>query len=176
MGLKLLYVLASNVTIGKMIKFNIIYVQIYSDGDKFMFNINKGLFACALSGLILLSGTAFAQDEPLATFTEAQVERGLIEYRASCMDCHGPNLDDGEFGGPPLKGMSFRGKFFDQPVDTLFYFTQSTMPQDRPGRLSEQTYADLIAYILSHNGMVPGDVELPADPEALGELYAVQPQ
>ena len=37
------------------------------------------------------------------------------------------------------------------------------MPPDRPGRLSDQTYTDLIAFLLSNNGYAPGSRELPSD-------------
>ena len=41
------------------------------------------------------------------------------------------------------------------------------MPQDRPGRLGDETYADILAYILQENGTDAGSSELPSDPEAL---------
>ena len=41
------------------------------------------------------------------------------------------------------------------------------MPPDRPGGLTDQNYADLIAYILSQNGYAANGKELPADPGAL---------
>jgi hypothetical protein len=44
------------------------------------------------------------------------------------------------------------------------------MPPDRPGGLTDQNYADLIAYILSNNGYMPGDKELPADPNVLQNM------
>ena len=118
------------------------------------------------------TSVAVAQPEALETvqFTAEQVARGEREYNRSCLDCHGANLDDGEFGGPPLRGTNFREKWFDLTADALFDFASYTMPPDRPGRLSAQVYADLTAFILSHNGLEPSEVELPADSEALSEL------
>ena len=43
---------------------------------------------------------------------------------------------------------------------------QATMPPDRPGQLSDQTYVDLTAFLLSQNGYAAGNGELPADLEA----------
>ena len=43
---------------------------------------------------------------------------------------------------------------------------KAKMPPDRPGQLNDETYADMIAYILDENGYKPGDKELPADPNA----------
>ncbi len=102
-----------------------------------------------------------AQSAP--SFTSEQAERGHAAYAHNCLDCHGSNLDNGEFGGPPLKGLSF-GRHWDAAnVAALFGFMKAKMPPDRPGQLNDETYADLIAYILSENGFKPGDKELPAD-------------
>lgn len=115
---------------------------------------------------------ATAQDDTLAqvSFTAAQVDRGRTEYRQSCLDCHGAQLDDGEFGGAPLKGNSFREKWFGMTADALYGYISTAMPPDRPGRLNPQTYADLTAYILSANGIQAGTTELPTDLEALAGL------
>src|SRR5437879_39679 len=100
------------------------------------------------------------------TFTAEQAERGQAAYRNSCQDCHGTTLDNGEFGGPPLKGGYFRGHWGGNSVSALYGFMSMTMPPDRPGRLTPQTYADLTAFILSNNGYAPGGKEFPADFDA----------
>jgi mono/diheme cytochrome c family protein len=109
---------------------------------------------------------ASAQDEHPVSFTAAQVDQGQANYRQNCQDCHGSSLDNGEFGGPPLKGAYFRGHWGSANVSVLYGFLSATMPPDRPGALSPQTYASLIAFILSNNGYAPGDKELPVDPDA----------
>jgi mono/diheme cytochrome c family protein len=106
------------------------------------------------------AGTA-AQAAP--SFTEEQAERGHAAYAHNCLDCHGSNLDNGEFGGPPLKGLSFARHWDAANVAALFSFMKAKMPPDRPGLLNDETYADMIAYILSENGYKPDDKELPAD-------------
>ena len=55
----------------------------------------------------LLTSTAFAQSEG-PSFTAEQVDRGRAAYNQNCQDCHGTTLDNGEFGGAPLKGSYFR--------------------------------------------------------------------
>jgi mono/diheme cytochrome c family protein len=104
------------------------------------------------------------------TFTADQVDRGRQTYTKNCADCHGANLDDGEFGGAPLKGTEFTQKYFGITADALYGFMQSAMPPDRPGALSAQEYADLTAYVLSVNGMQAGGAELPADVDKLSKL------
>ena len=100
------------------------------------------------------------------TFTEAQATEGQATYAKNCADCHGSTLDNGEFGGAPLRGLWFRNKWGNGSVASLYAFTKAKMPPDRPGALSDKVYADLVAYILSVNGYKPGNQELPADPKA----------
>jgi mono/diheme cytochrome c family protein len=97
------------------------------------------------------------------SFTQEQADRGGAEYAHNCLDCHGSRLDNGEFGGPPLKGSSFARHWDAANVAALFSFMKAKMPPDRPGQLNDETYADLIAYILGENGFAPGDKELPPD-------------
>ena len=121
-------------------------------------------FAVALlCGAVAVS----AQERPATpAFTAAQAERGQATYRQSCQDCHGSTLDNGEFGGPPLKGGYFRTRWGSGNVAVLYGYVSLTMPPDRPGALTPQTYADLVAYILSNNGYAAGDKELPPDQNA----------
>ena len=107
---------------------------------------------------------AAAQSGPL--FTEAQVDRGRALYQKNCQDCHGTQLDNGEFGGAPLKGSYFRQHWGSGEVAGLFGYVSALMPPDRPGQLSPQSYADLTAFLLSSNGYAAGGEELTADPDA----------
>jgi mono/diheme cytochrome c family protein len=109
------------------------------------------------------TSTAFAQAAEGPTFTAEQVERGREAYTHNCQDCHGSTLDNGEFGGPPLKGGYFRNHWGAGSVADLTGYAKALMPPDRPGRLSEQTYTDLVAFLLSSNGYEPGRTELPSD-------------
>ena len=101
--------------------------------------------------------------QSLPSFTAAQAERGYQAYAHNCLDCHGSNLDNGEFGGPPLKGLSFARHWEAGNVAALSGFMKAKMPLDRPGELNDETYADLIAYILEQNGYKSSDTELSAD-------------
>jgi mono/diheme cytochrome c family protein len=105
-----------------------------------------------------------------ATFTQAQANRGATSYTQNCATCHGPNLNDGEFGGAPIAGTEFKQKYFGLTADALFGFISSAMPPDRPGQLTAQEYADLTAYILSRNGVQPGTTELPTSLDTLATL------
>ncbi len=97
-------------------------------------------------------------------FTEEQADRGHQAYRRGCQDCHGANLNDGEFGGAPLTGQYFSRHWAIGSVAALYGYMSSKMPPDRPGKLNPQTYADLTAFLLTKNGYQPGQTELPPDP------------
>ena len=113
------------------------------------------------------SGDAAAQGEPvLRAYTVDQAEQGRIAYLENCASCHGEHMDDGEFA-LPLKGVDFRERWRSKPLEEMFTLTRATMPQDRPGRLEDETYAQLLAYILQENGSEPGEDALPTDPDAL---------
>jgi S-disulfanyl-L-cysteine oxidoreductase SoxD len=109
------------------------------------------------------ASTAFAQSAEGPSFTAEQVERGRAAYNQNCQDCHGSTLDNGEFGGPPLKGGYFRNHWGAGSVADLTGYAKALMPPDRPGRLSDQTYTDLVAFLLSNNGYAPGSRELASD-------------
>ena len=99
-------------------------------------------------------------------FTEEQVGRGKVVYQRNCQDCHGTTLDNGEFGGAPLKGSYFRQHWGSGDVAGLFGYVNTLMPPDRPGELSPQSYVDVTAFLLSSNGYAAGSEELTADPGA----------
>ena len=108
-----------------------------------------------------------AQSSPTPlSFTTAQADAGQVAYVEQCATCHGDSMDDGEFA-PPLKGGDFREQWRSQSPEALYTLTRSTMPQDRPGALTDETYVSLVAYILQENGSAPGTLELPADAAAL---------
>ena len=111
---------------------------------------------------------AQSQPTPLS-YTEEQASEGGSAYLEYCSTCHGEHMDDGEFA-PPLKGVDFRRTWRARSPDALFTLTRDTMPQDRPGVLGDETYAQLLAYILRENGSAPGTAELPADPDALSAM------
>src|SRR5580693_3144394 len=98
----------------------------------------------------------YSKDAQVApSFTTEQAADGQAAYKKNCARCHGANVDDGEFG-PPLRGGSFAEHWAEQPVAGLFTKIKSSMPPDAPGSLSDGTYTDVIAYLLSENGALPG--------------------
>src|SRR5258708_20331023 len=63
----------------------------------------------ALALVTVAPPQAFAQgrEQRPPAFTQGQVQRGKSIYQKNCQDCHGSTLDNGEFGGAPLKDSYF---------------------------------------------------------------------
>ncbi len=103
-------------------------------------------------------------------FTEEQVQRGRSIYLKNCQDCHGSTLDNGEFGGPPLKGAYFGQHWGSGDVSGLFGYINTLMPPDRPGQLTPLSYVELTAFLLSSNGYAAGTEELTEDESAMRSM------
>lgn len=91
-------------------------------------------------------------------FTERQVARGRGYFREICLSCH----ESDEF-----EGRSFQRQWRRQTVRDMYTSIAYSMPEDNPGGLPGQTYADIIAYILELNGYEAGDTELTTDRAAM---------
>jgi S-disulfanyl-L-cysteine oxidoreductase SoxD len=135
---------------------------------------HSGPLAAVLAALAVVvvppSAAAQSDRQRPPAFTEAQAQRGQAIYQKNCQDCHGSTLDNGEFGGAPLKGSFFREHWGAGDVSALFGYVNTLMPPDRPGQLSEQSYVDLTAFLLSSNGYAAGSEELTADQDAQSKM------
>lgn len=112
-------------------------------------------------------------------FTEAQAARGRQTYAGACALCHGRRLngapDDPDMvSTPPLARARFLRRWEGRSLAALLAYTRATMPEDNPGSLAEAEYADVVAYLLSMNGMPPGDAELPPDLASLAGIVLRQ--
>lgn len=87
-------------------------------------------------------------------FTKAQADAGAKVYKAQCAMCHGAKLNNG--GAPKLAGPEFLKKWAAPTVDDFYFIMHSTMPQTKPGSLSEKDNLNLIAYILQQNNFKAG--------------------
>jgi mono/diheme cytochrome c family protein len=111
-----------------------------------------------------------AGDTAPVSFTADQVTRGSDIYAERCVQCHGDQLDNGEFGGAPLNGKYFKQHWGGGTAGGLVAFMKAKMPPDRPGSLTDQSYADLAAFLLDANDYPKGDKELPPDSAAQQKL------
>jgi len=127
----------------------------------------------AITAALLLSGVR-AQDAARSVwdgiYTRDQAERGLSDYNAHCLDCHGEDLE-GDAEAPPLRGGQFLTNWDGQRVGDLYIRIRRDMPLNfEAGKLSPAMNAELVAYILSINHFPPGPVELPHAAEVLNQI------
>ena len=94
-------------------------------------------------------GTRSVRD---GVFSEAQAGRGDKTFRAQCGSCHKPE----QFTGAFLDGWQ------GQAASGLFALIRTSMPEQDPGGLPRQDYADILAFIFKTNGLPAGPVELPS--------------
>ena len=93
-----------------------------------------------------------------AFYTNQQASRGDGLFRDNCVSCHSSS----EFSGS-----SFQRRWRNRAVGDIYEFVLYSMPDDNPGGLPEQTYADIVAYLLSLNDFPAGSSELPTSLDAL---------
>ena len=71
---------------------------------------------------------------------------------------------------PSLAGSDFVMNWDGMSVGDLFEKIQTSMPADKPGSLSPEQNASLIAYILSANKFPPGASGLSSDADQLRKI------
>jgi mono/diheme cytochrome c family protein len=99
-------------------------------------------------------------------YSDAQAKRGEALYADKCASCHAPDLT-GLDQAPPLAGADFNTNWNDLAVNDLFERIRISMPADKPGTLSRQETADIVAFILQKGGFPAGQADVPSEAEAL---------
>lgn len=99
-------------------------------------------------------------------YTAAQADRGEALFKSRCASCHAPGYftDD-----------NFYTNFANKPLWELFDVVSDSMPEDDPGSLKKEEYADVISYLLKLNKFPSGDVDLPIDKDALSAILMEKP-
>jgi cytochrome c len=99
-------------------------------------------------------------------YSEAQAKRGETLYADKCSSCHAPDLT-GLDQAPALAGSDFNTDWNDLAVNDLFDRIHISMPADKPGTLTRQEVADVIAFILQRANFPAGQTELSAQADVL---------
>ena len=103
--------------------------------------------------------TAVTPPAPAASlYDDAQATRGEGVYNKNCASCH----EKIEY-----TGAQFKAKWNGRAAFELFDLIRTTMPDDGPGKLPAQEYADIVGYMMKLNGVRPGPTALPTDAAAL---------
>jgi mono/diheme cytochrome c family protein len=143
--------------------------------------MRSGIVIVTLMGLIAGSARTSVRAQQVAprtvwdgVYTLAQAKRGALKS-GLCTSCHGDGFDGG--AAPELVGPDFIARWERRTVGDLFDLIRLTMPDDDPGALPREEYADLIAYILSVNKFPTGDTEIGTsiEPLKLIQILASKP-
>ena len=127
-----------------------------------------------LPGLVLLATIALApartaaqaSADSAAAAAARQLDVGEQWYRSACLECH----LTGNLTNPDFR-LAWRGKSaFD-----LFQRIRSTMPQNKPGTLTQGTYASIVAYLMKVNGLPVGTQRVSSDSTALASIRLTFP-
>jgi S-disulfanyl-L-cysteine oxidoreductase SoxD len=129
------------------------------------------LGACLLGASVGLVGPGiFAAGQPGArstndgVYSEEQASRGQSIFKSQCTACH----DAARFTGE-----GFIKNWAGQPMADIFALVSTTMPEDNPGSLTPQQYADILSFFLRLNGFRHGDTELTGTADALKAVTIV---
>ncbi|WP_321911943.1 c-type cytochrome [Paraburkholderia sp. J11-2] len=95
-------------------------------------------------------------------FDHEQVEHGQHIYSESCAKCHGTQLEG--ITAPALSGPAFAPTANSHlTIGGIYQYMSTNMPADRPGKMTDQEYADLMAYLLYTNGYDAGNTKLTSE-------------
>jgi S-disulfanyl-L-cysteine oxidoreductase SoxD len=118
--------------------------------------------ATAVWAATVLSSSSLAQTPAKSVnqgvYTADQADRGAATFKTRCMSCH----ETARF-----TGTDFLAVWTGKPLHELFDLMHKTMPEDNPGSLEPQQYADVVAYFLKLNDYPAGQDELQGTPEAM---------
>ncbi len=143
--------------------------------------MNKRYALLMVTALAMATGTGQAQSTARSVwegiFSPEQAARGEAQYVQRCAACHGATLG-GTGEAPGLTGGEFVSHYDQLTVADLFDRVRTTMPQNDPGTLSRDQYADVVAFLLKSNGFPAGAAPLDRRSEVLATIgiQAQKPQ
>src|SRR5579871_1040235 len=121
---------------------------------------------CALFSNLRADATRSVWD---GVFSQDQAKEGQPLYNENCSSCNGDNLL-GQDVAPALTGGEFLSNWDGLTLGDLFERIRTTMPANRPGSLSREKNAAILAYILNVNQFPAGKTMLSGQKEVLDEI------
>jgi hypothetical protein len=139
--------------------------------DHMRFTLLVFIIASASLGSVLVPTRAQDSQRTVwdGVYTGEQAKRGEAAFVEACSNCHGRTLEGADMT-PALTGGAFMANWDGLTVGDLFDRIRISMPADRPGSLSRQEDADVVAYILQFNQFPAGKEELPREVQVLKQI------
>ena len=125
--------------------------------------MNVSLAASALvwaAAVVTIGAQAPSRTVNDGVYSSGQASRGQALFQSICTTCHQPDR---------FTGKEFLSGWSGKPLSELFKAVQ-TMPEDNPGSLNAQQYADVMAYFLQLNKFPTGSEELKGDAGVLAGI------
>src|SRR5690606_11628676 len=123
---------------------------------------SKRFLAPAAAGVLALNAA------PVWSITAEQTEAGRADYQQHCAMCHGADLR--LLPTAPLVGPEFVSRWRGRSTNELLAQLRATMPPEGAGALAEETYVNVIAYLLAQNGAAAGAEPFAATSTLIGTL------
>jgi len=134
----------------------------------------------AAACLLLLCGSSpLCAQEPRSTstgvFTEEQAKKGEAAYGRTCATCHGADLHSTDPEAPDLTDGPFKFGWQGKTIAERFEVIRKSMPPRRGGSLDDQTYLDIVTYILRYNNVPAGNRALEPNLDILKQIVISPP-
>ena len=125
----------------------------------------------ATAVLVALAALVAFQERTVwdGVYTAEQARRGATLYANNCASCHGLALTGGE-SAPSLTGGEFMSNWSGLTLGDLFERIRISMPADRPGTLSREQTAGILAHLLNVGEFPTGTAELSTQTEILRQI------
>ncbi|HEX6994718.1 MAG TPA: PQQ-binding-like beta-propeller repeat protein [Gammaproteobacteria bacterium] len=123
---------------------------------------SKRFLAPAAAGALALHAA------PAWSITAEQTEAGRADYEQHCATCHGADMR--LLPTARLAGPEFVSRWRGRSTNELLAQLRATMPPEGPGALPEETYVNVIAYLLAQNGAAAGAEPFAASSTLIGTL------
>jgi mono/diheme cytochrome c family protein len=136
----------------------------------------------AIGSLCFMFGTTVTCAQPTGArstasgvFTAEQAKNGERAFQAKCAGCHGEDLHSTDAEAPDLTEGAFKFGWQGKTLASRFDQIRNTMPLGNARGLDDQTYIDIVAYILQFNGMPSGSQKLEPDTRLLEQIIVTIP-
>jgi S-disulfanyl-L-cysteine oxidoreductase SoxD len=125
----------------------------------------RAVFATTVVALmgagVMASGQATTKTTNDGVYTAAQAERGKKAFGEKCTTCHEPSRFSGE---------TFLESWNGKAMKEIWDVASGTMPEDNPGSLKQEEYADILAYFLHLNEYPAGTADLQPGAAAMAAI------
>jgi mono/diheme cytochrome c family protein len=136
----------------------------------------------AVGCLLLLQGISVTYAQPTpprstssGVFTAEQAKNGERAFQAKCASCHGEDLHSTDPEAPDLTDGAFKFGWQGKTIANRFEQIRGSMPYGNARSLDDQTYLDIVAYILQFNGIPSGAQKLEPEARVLEQIVIMIP-